>query len=99
MRVSCSACRRTPDPLSAWSVTRPISSTAARQNRQRFIQTHTRHKADLAAIMEERHDIQADVLMRVRNDSHDLCDALLVAKIHDPLDVWDAGQVHCLQGA
>ena len=51
------------------------------------------------AVMEERQDIQADVLVRVGNDAHDHLHAFLVAQVHHSLDVRHAGEVHRFEAA
>src|ERR1700736_390927 len=67
-----------------------------------FVRLRQRLTSDdlhVAAVMEDRHDLQADVAMRVGNDADDHRSTLFVEEVHRFLDERRTGDIHRLQFA
>ena len=60
----------------------------------RFLRRLASNNSNPAAIVEQRHDIKADVLMWIRNHSHHHFDPGLIAEVHNLFDIRHAFEIH-----
>ncbi len=68
-----------------------------RQSSCRFVQIIARHDDYGARVMKKRHDIEANVFLRVWNNPHYRCHSFCITEIHDLLHIKSASWVHGFQ--